>query len=136
MKKSKKKEPEKQHKKSECCPICGQYMDIYCTCHRNSPFVDDKCYPKICFVCYWVPKTIEQTYEADGSIKEEISLEYSHRNLHSPEELFHQGTAESLQEAKQCVRAVIAACKAAGLDGRKKGKAKKRPDDPETEIPD
>lgn len=123
-----------KHKKSDLCPICGQFMDLYCAAHRNKPFVDDQCYPKICFGCYWVPKTMEQIYNEDGSILEEKELEFSHRNLNTPEELFQQGTCESLKEARLCVRSVKAACKAAGLDGRKKGKPKKRPKDPETGL--
>ena len=110
-------------------------MDIHCTAHRNSPFVDDKCYPKLCFGCYWTPKTEDQIYTRTGEVEELRQLEFSHRNLMTAEELFNQGTCETLRDARRCIRAVKNACKEAGLDGRKKGKSKKRPKDPQMELP-
>jgi hypothetical protein len=126
----------KEYKKSELCPLCGEYMDLICTGHRNMPFVDDVCYPKMCFTCYYVPKIEEQVYNKDGSIKDEIQYPFSHKHLHTPEELAMWGQADNLQQARKSVRAVKKAIKAAGLDGRKAGKPKKKPPSPDTQLPD
>ena len=88
------------------CPVCNQKMDLIITSHKNKPFVDNKTYDKICFTCYNVPKIIEQKYYKDGSIKEEIQLEYAIDNLHSPQELLNQGSAENINQAKISVNAV------------------------------
>lgn len=109
-------------------------MDIYCTAHRNNPFVDDRCYPRICFGCFWTPKTVEQIYDKDGFVLEERHLPFSHKNLHTPEELFKYGMCDTLEEAVKCVRGVKKACKDAGLDGRTKGKPKSKPQNPQVEL--
>lgn len=96
----------KKVKKGEVCPICDQIMDLCVTSHKNKPFIDNKCYPKICFTCYHVPKITEQKYDEKGYILEEVSLDYSIKNLHSPEELFNSGSADSLEYAKKSVRAI------------------------------
>lgn len=120
-----------QKKKSDCCPLCGDELDLYCTGHRNMPFVDDKCYPKLCFTCYWVPKTEEQIYNADDSIKETKQLPFSHKHLHTAQELVG-GPADTLAQARRSVRAVRAAIKAANLS--RKVTLKKRPKDPGTQL--
>jgi hypothetical protein len=120
-----------QKKKSDCCPLCGDELDLYCTGHRNTPFVDDKCYPRLCFTCYYVPKTEKQTYTDDGSVAEDIELPFSHKHLHTAEELV-DGPAETLAQARRSVRAVRAAIKAAKLS--RKVKPKKRPKDPGTQL--
>lgn len=88
------------------CPICGQHMDMCVTSHKNKPFVDNKNYPKMCFTCYTVPKILEQKYDEKGYIFEEKQLEYSKKNLHSPEELFQEGSADSLEQAKKSIISV------------------------------
>ena len=88
------------------CPICNQKMDLIITSHKNKPFVDNKTYERICFTCYNVPKTIEQKYFKDGSIKEELELEYNINNLHTPKELVDQGSADNINQARICVTAV------------------------------
>lgn len=93
------------------CPICDQKMDIYTNAHKNSPFVDEKTYPAICFTCYFVPKTEEQKYDSEGSVSEQSELPYSHKNLHTAKELYDMGSAETLSQAKKCVQAVAEACK-------------------------
>jgi hypothetical protein len=120
-----------QKKKSDCCPLCGDELDLYCTGHRNLPFVDDKCYPRLCFTCYYVPKTQKQTYTDDGSVDEEVELPFSHKHLHTAEELVG-GPAETLAQARRSVRAVRAAIKAAKLS--RKVTPKKRPQDPGTQL--
>lgn len=92
--------------KNEFCPICNQEMDMCVTSHKNRPFVDNKLYPKMCFTCYSVPKIIDQKYDEKGYIIEEQQLEYNHKNLHKPEEIFSQGSADSLDQAKRSVRGV------------------------------
>lgn len=92
--------------KIDPCPICQQHMDVCVTSHKNKPFVDNKFYPKMCFTCFSVPKTIEQKYDENGYILEEKELDYSKKNLHKPEELFHEGSADTLFNAKKSVRCV------------------------------
>lgn len=92
--------------KVESCPICNQKLDLCVTSHKNKPFIDNNLYPKMCFTCYSVPKTSVQKYDENGYIKEELELEYSHKNLHKPEELLGEGSAESIEQAKKSYRAV------------------------------
>jgi hypothetical protein len=95
----------------KACPICGQKMDIWTSSHKNAPFVDGKNYPAICFTCYFVPKTSEQTYNKDGSVAEDIELPYSCQNLCSSKELQLSGAAETARQAKASAEAVANACK-------------------------
>lgn len=88
------------------CPICNQKSDLFVTSHKNHPFVDNKLYSKICFTCFSAPKTMIQKYEEDGSVKEEINIDYSVKNLHSPRYLFESGSADNLNQAKKCVKAI------------------------------
>lgn len=88
------------------CPICDQKSDLFVSSHKDKPFVDNKTYPRICFTCYCVPKITEQKYDKNGLLKEEIQLEYSIENLHSAKELFDQGSAETMSQAKKSVEAV------------------------------
>jgi hypothetical protein len=92
--------------KVEFCPICSQKMDLCVTSHKNKPFIDNKFYTKMCFTCYNVPKISEQKYDENGYIKEELELEYCKKNLYKPEELLHEGSADSIQYAKKCYRSV------------------------------
>lgn len=102
-----KKYKEKTNNKNiNICPICFQKIDLCVTSHKNKPFIDNKLYPKICFTCFHVPKIFEQKYDERGYIKEEICLDYSHENLHKPEDLVYSGSADSLEHAKRCVKAV------------------------------
>jgi hypothetical protein len=93
------------------CSLCSQTKDIYTDVCKNKPFVDGKLYPKLCFTCFFVPKTIEQIYDSKGLIKEEIPLSYSCENLHSAKELYSQGSAESLKQAKKSLESVQGSCK-------------------------
>ena len=93
-------------KKTELCPICKQSMDLCVISHKNKPFVDNNIYPKMCFTCFSTPKIFKQKYDKNGYIIEEIPLDYSHENLHSPEELFNEGSADTLLCANRCVRAI------------------------------
>lgn len=86
-------------------------MDIFTTAHKNIPFVDNKTYPAMCFTCYFVPKIQEQKYSRDGSVSEELELEYSPKNLHTPKELYDSGASETLKQAKLSAAAVEALCK-------------------------
>lgn len=92
--------------KDNSCPICFQKMDLCVTSHKNKPFIDNKLYPKMCFTCYSVPKIYDQKYDEKGYIKEEIALDYSHRNLNTPQELFNEGSADSIDQAKKCYNSV------------------------------
>jgi len=124
----------KKPKKSDLCPICGQYMDVYCTGHRRMPFVDGQCYDKMCFICYHVPKTERQIYDEDGDIEEVIQLPFCHKHLHTAQELYDAGTAEKKMEAIRAVRGVRAAIKKAKLP--RKPKPLKKPQNPGIELND
>lgn len=103
------------------CSICGQKADIYTNSHRKDPFVDGRNYDCVCFTCYFVPKTIDQKYASDGSVSEDLPIEYSCNNLCTAKELYHLGTSDSLKQAKICVDSVIKLCsKAKGTKNSKK----------------
>lgn len=104
------------------CSLCEQYTDIYTTIHKTKPFVDGKLYQKICFTCFFVPKTLEQKYDSKGLIKEEIELPYSCDNLNTPKEIYNQGSAETLKQAKKSFESVQSLCRLC-----KKNKDIKRP---------
>jgi hypothetical protein len=92
--------------KDNLCPICNQKMDLCVISHKNRPFIDNKLYPKMCFTCYSVPKIYDQKYDENGYIKEEKTLDYNFSNLHTPQEIFNEGSADSLEQAKKCVKAI------------------------------
>jgi len=98
-------------KNKTICSLCGQKTDIYTTVHRSKPFVDGKNYQKLCFTCFSVPKTLNQTYNSRGLIKEEIEIPYSCQNLHTPKEVYSEGSADSLKQAKKSVESVMESCK-------------------------
>ena len=97
------------------CPICGQYMDFIVTSHKSKPFVDGKCYPKMCFGCFHVPQQYLITYNAEGSVDTQEGPLYSHRTLETPEGLFQAGATSSLREAEKCVEGVKRACRSVGV---------------------
>lgn len=99
-------------KKKIFCSLCQQKTDIYTDVHKAKPFVDGKLYPKLCFTCFNVPKINEQIYNSKGFIKEEKELPYSCENLHSPKELYNQGSSETLKQAKISFESVFKTCKA------------------------
>lgn len=97
------------------CPLCGQYMDFIVTSHKSKPFVDGKCYPKMCFGCFHVPQQYLITYNAEGSVDTQEGPLYSHRILETPEGLFQAGATSSLREAEKCVEGVKRACRSVGV---------------------
>lgn len=97
--------------KNKTCEICGQKADIYTGVHKKSPFVNGKNYAVVCFTCFFVPKTVEQKYRADGALEEEVELPYSCQHLLSPKEVHEQGASDSLAGAKKSVEAVVNACR-------------------------
>lgn len=92
------------------CPICQQKTDIYTTAHKINPFVDGKTYSILCFTCFFVPKILEQKYDKNELIIEEIDLPYCCSNFHTAKELYEQGSAETLKKAKICIESVKNAC--------------------------
>jgi len=92
------------------CDICEQKTDIYTTAHKNMPFIDGKMYSLVCFTCYFVPKVLEQKYDKDQLIIEEIVLPYCCDNTHTAKELCEQGSAETIKKAKICLDAVKKVC--------------------------
>jgi len=114
-------------KKTDLCPICNQYMDMIVTSCRNSLFVDDKFYPKMCFGCFHTPADEKFTYYTDGRIKSVEGPFWDHKHLHTAQELVDNDSCDSLAQARKCVNGVRTVIKKAGLTGRKKPKSKKRP---------
>lgn len=92
------------------CSICYQKMDIWTNVHKNSPYADGQNYPLVCFTCYFVPKILEQTYDRNGYIKENLEIPYSCENLNTPQELLRLGSADSIKYAKKSVASVIQLC--------------------------
>ncbi len=88
------------------CDVCGQKTDIYTKAHKNHPFVDGRNYDKVCFCCFNVPRTSEQTYKKDGMIRDHVEFDYSPDYLHTPRELTDEGCCDTMKEAKVCVAAV------------------------------
>jgi hypothetical protein len=93
-------------------------MDVYTTTHKKNFFVNKKYYDFLCFTCFFVPKIEFQKYNKDGTIAEEVQLSYSCENLCEPEELYKQGTAETLKQARISVESVKRVCK--GINSSKK----------------
>jgi len=104
------------------CSICEQKMDMYTTSHKNLPFVDGRLYPAVCFTCFFIPKIMNQTYDEKGNIFEEVELDYSCSNLNTAEEVYNQGAAETLNQAKKSLESVKKVCESA--IGSKKQKSR------------
>lgn len=97
--------------KKQICDICGANTDIYTSVHAKNKFIDHKFYDKVCFTCYFVPKTIDQKYNKEGLVVEEIELDYSSENLNTPKELVLNGNADNIKEAKRSYESVVGLCK-------------------------
>lgn len=110
--------------KTILCDICNQKTDIYTKAHKNIPFVDGRNYERVCFGCFHVPRTSEQTYKSDGYIKDHVEFDYSHHYLHSAKELTDEGCCDTLREAKECVEAVIELCNKRKKSTKLQGKPK------------
>jgi hypothetical protein len=106
------------------CDICKQNTDIYTKIHKTVPFVDGRNYERVCFGCFNVPRTSEQTYSSDGSLRDHIEFDYSHHYLHSAKELTDEGCCDTLSESKTCVEAVIKLCKNRKKSTKLQGKPK------------
>lgn len=98
-------------KKSDLCPICEDYMDLVIVSCKNTPFVDGKNYPKMCFTCWHVPKEEVQIYDESGCIKEVNGPFYDHLHLNSAQELVDEGSADTLKQARKSLRCVKKICK-------------------------
>lgn len=110
------------------CPICGQYnMEFYATTYRSHPFIDGKTYPKMCFGCAHTPKEYEQTYDKKGEILEEFGPFFDHKHLATAQELFEQGSTETLAEAQRCISGVRRRIKEVGAVALKKLRLKQPP---------
>jgi hypothetical protein len=92
------------------CSVCLQKADFYTSIHKKEPFVDGRNYEIVCFTCYSTPRVIEQKYAPDGSVAEEINLDYSCENLCDFREIHNAGAADSLRHAKVCAEAVQKVC--------------------------
>jgi len=115
--------------KKHVCSICGANTDIYTNVHSKNKFIDNNFYDKVCFTCYFVPKTIHQTYNREGLVAEETELEYCSENLHTPKELVLGGSAENIKEAKRSYESIVNLCKK-----KKKNKTKLLRPKPEWRI--
>jgi len=106
------------------CDICGQNTTIYTKVHKTVPFVDGRNYEKVCFGCFNVPRTSNQTYQSDGCLKDHTELDYSPEYLHSAKELTSEGCCDTIKEAKTCVETVTKLCSKAKRSVKLKGKPK------------
>jgi hypothetical protein len=116
-----------KYKNSDLCPLCGEFMDLYCTGHRRLPFVDNKCYDKMCFGCYHIPKTQKQIYDKNGEIDEIKDLPFCYQYLHTANDLLQMGACDTRAQAQKCITGVRAAIRKAKLP-RKPPKLKQPPD--------
>lgn len=83
-------------------------MDVKVTSCRKTPFIDGKCYPKMCFTCWWVPIEEIQTYGPDGSIIDTKGPFFDHKHLMKAEDMVDQQICDKLRVAKISVKAVKA----------------------------
>lgn len=111
------------------CPICGQPMDFCVISFRNHPFIDGKLYKQMCFACAHVPEDYVQTYDAKGNVASEEGPFFDWKHLRTPEDLVNIGSAETLEQAGRCVRAVKRKLKEVGA--RELNKLKLRRPQPE-----
>jgi len=104
----------------DLCGLCSQKLTVYTKSHKNIPFVDNKLYDKLCFTCCLVPKTSNQIYNSNGTIKEIVEIPYSKDSLYTAKELFIAGSCDSLKEATISVDAVLKSIKSSGKTKTKK----------------
>lgn len=124
-----KKAAKKVAKNLPPCPICGQPMDFCVISFRNHPFIDGKLYKQMCFACAHVPEDFVQTYDEKGNVASEEGPFFDWKHLRTPEDLVLVGSAETLEQAGRCVRAVRRIIKEVGA--RELNKLKLRRPQPE-----
>lgn len=115
----------RKYRISDLCPICGQYMDLIALGNRNTPYIDGKKYPKMCFICFNVPLDEIQHYDEQGNITNVEGPFYDYRHLRSVEEMVSLGIAETEQEARRSLLAVKRKIKEAGVKNLRKLKLKR-----------
>ena len=95
------------------CPICGEYMDVLCSGHAQTPFVDGRKYDYICFVCFHVPKLWQCTYgrAKDGSQDVWNGPIWDPKSLYTAKELVAAGVCDDLSRASKSVKAIKAKLK-------------------------
>ncbi len=89
------------------CPICGEYMSVLCSGHRDKPFIDGKKYNDICFACFHVPKvwTCKLGRPRDGSADVWEGPFWDAKHLCSAQELVADGVCD-ITQARKSARAV------------------------------
>lgn len=92
------------------CPICGQFMNVRCVGHRESPFVDGKTYDSICFLCFSIPKTFVITKAEDGADVWNGPF-FDKNHLFTPEEMVQEGIADDIKTAKISYKALVKSIK-------------------------
>src|SRR5271157_1819252 len=102
MRKNKSEQQPIAAKKSDLCPLCGQYMDLICTGYKNTLFVDYQYHPKMCFGCFHVPKTERQIYDEEGNLVESVELPFGPKHLRRASELVNLGCVSTREEAVRC----------------------------------
>jgi hypothetical protein len=81
-------------------------MEIICSGHSTTPYVDGRKYPEMCFTCFHVPKIWEITPSENGSEDKWEGPFFDHKHLCTPQELVEDGVAEDVKLAKKSVAAV------------------------------
>lgn len=100
-------------KGDDFCPICGEFMDVLCSGHRRTPFVDGRTYDHICFICFNVPKVwyITRGKAEDGSEDVWEGPFFDWKHLNTAEDLVEDGTTEDIKKARKSIKAVKAQIK-------------------------
>lgn len=82
-------------------------MDVLCSGHSRTPFIDGRKYANICFVCFHVPKMWigELGRARDGSQDEWDGPFWDPKLLHTAAELVDNGVCD-LSRARKSIRAI------------------------------
>lgn len=108
------------------CPVCGQSnMDFHAVTYRTHPFIDGRTYPRMCFGCAHVPEEYQQKYDEQGECVDQLGPFFDHKHLLTAQELYEQGSVDSLAEARRCIAGVRARLKEVGAVKLKKLRLKR-----------
>jgi hypothetical protein len=75
-------------KKSDDCPICGEYINIAVSGFRETPFITGKTYEYICFTCACTPR---KAFTISLSVDDEIEYNKNKEILNNLEEMIADG---------------------------------------------
>jgi hypothetical protein len=76
-------------------------MEIIVVSCKNSHFIDDKTYPRMCFGCFHVPANYIQYYKKSGEVDYEEGPFWDHKHLNNAKELVRDGACDNLSQARK-----------------------------------